>query len=447
MLKRKGRSIGFYFVFLIGVAILFSGISVNGYGSEKLTITLYQNGPAVVVKRDEVEFGAGTSELIRSVPAKALSGTIFVDSPGRSLKALKIEPPITNEKELLEGLIGKRLEVSENGFDQGRVAGELIDVLNGNPLLKTDSGEKRLIRHPDGYSFKDVTARKNKRLIMEFSQGSEGQVPVTFGYQVGGLTWGPKYVGFLDEGEKELRFRGIAHLSNDTGWNYPDARVYLLAGNPKRESEQPKLFAAKNAAEVQKSGREKVFEYYRYEVGFPVDLNTRTELRVPFVAEREVDYRRYYKYEPAVSSAIRTFLVLVNEKEKGLGVPLAAGTVRIYQDSRERTLLGEDQLPNLPEGEEAELELGKSFDLEGERKVLEHHKLDEDSWRDRVQLKLTNRKDEPVKVRVLERLPGSWDVTRSSHRYENYDSRRILFEVEVEEKSSLEIDYTVKYKY
>lgn len=449
MLNWRGRSWKVYLILLIGVVLLFLGVSVSSFGSGKLTLTLYQNGPAVVVKRDEVEFDEGASELTRWIPENAVSSTVFVDSPARDLRAATIESQIGNESELLESLIGEKVEVFLKDTDGDRVAGELVDVLNGNLLLEVPDGRTRLIRNPKGYAFSGTqTERRGKRLVVEFRSGAGSKAgPVTFGYQVQGLNWEPKYVGFLNEETKELRFRGIAHLSNDTGWNYSGAEVNLLAGSPKREVEQPKLFAMRNATGEGETEQEKVFEYYRYEVSFPVDLNTRTELRVPFVAERKVDYRRYYKYEPAVSPGIRTFLVLLNEKEKGLGLPLAAGPVRIYQDSEGKTLLGEDSLPNLPEGEQAELELGKSFDLEGERKVLEHHKLDEDSWRDRVQLKLTNRKDEPVKIRILERLPGSWNVTRSSYRYENYDSRRILFEVEVEEKSSLEIDYTVKYKY
>ena len=449
MLKRKGRSQEVYFALLIGVAILFLGFSVTGFGSEELTITLYQNGPAVVVKRDQVEFEGGRNELNRSIPAKTISGSVFVDSPGRKLKTVKIKPRISNEGELLKRLIGKNVEVLMNGSDQGRIAGELVDVLNGNLLLKTAGGGMRLIRSFDGYAFKDgQPGGMDKRLKMEFDSGTEDQkAPVTFGYQVEGLGWEPKYVGFLNEETNELRFRGIAHLNNETGWNYTGAEVYLLAGSPKRETEQPKLFAARNAAETQGTDREKVFEYYRYAVGFPLDLNDGSELRVPFLSERKVDYRKYYEYEPAVSSAVRTFLILVNKEEEGLGVPLAAGLARIYQDNTERTLLGEDALPNLPEGEDAELELGKSFDLKGDRKVLEHQKIGEETWRDRIELQLANRKDGSAKIRVLEKLPGSWEVTRSSHRYEKYDSRRILFELEVPEKSSVEIDYTVKYEY
>ena len=449
MSKWKCRSREVYLTLLIGVALLSLGVSVSSFGSEQLTLTLYQNGPAVVVQREEVGFGEGTSELTRWIPANAVSSTVFVDSPGRDLRAATIEPQIGSESELLESLIGEKVEVFLKDPDGDRVAGELVDVLNGNLLLEVSDGETRLIRNPTGYAFAGTQPEgRGKRLEVEFRSGAGSQAgPVTFGYQVQGLNWEPKYVGFLNEEAKELRFRGIAHLSNDTGWNYSGAEVDLLAGSPKREVEQPKLFAMRNATEGGETDQEKVFEYYRYAVSFPVDLEVGTELRVPFIPERKVDYRSYYEFEPAVAPGVRTFVVIENEDDKGLGVPLAAGTVRIYQDSRERTLLGEDKLPNLPEGEESELELGKSFDLEGERKVLEHHKLDEDSWRDRVQLKLTNRKDDPVKIRVLERLPGSWDVTRSSHRYENYDSRRILFEVEVKEKSSLEIDYTVKYKY
>ena len=372
MLKWKCRTWEVYLTLLIGVALLSLGFSVSSFGSEKLTLTLYQNGPAVVVQREEVDFEEGASELSRWIPANAVSSTVFVDSPGRDLRVATIEPQIGSESELLESLIGEKVEVFLKEPNGNRVAGKLVDVLNGNLLLEVPDGRTRLIRNPKGYAFTNIQPEeRGKRLVVEFRTGAGNQEgPVTFGYQVQGLNWEPKYVGFLNEETKELRFRGIAHLSNDTGWNYSGAEVDLLAGSPKREVEQPKLFAMRNAPEGDGAGQEKVFEYYRYEVNFPLDLDDRTELRVPFISERKVDYRSYYQYEPAVAPGVRTFLILENEDRKGLGVPLAAGTVRVYQDSRERTLLGEDALPNLPEGEEAELELGKAFDLGGERKVL-----------------------------------------------------------------------------
>lgn len=168
---------------------------------------------------------------------------------------------------------------------------------------------------------------------------------------------------------------------------------------------------------------------------------------VGFMKSRQVDYRRYYEFEPSVSSAVRSFLVLENEEERGLGLPLASGPIRIYEDNKDRTFLGADSLSKLPEGSSAELELGKTFDLEGERTRMEHEKLDENHWRDRVRVTLKNGKNSTEEVRVIEKLPGSWEIKKSSRKYERIDSNRVLFEVEVPEERSVEVTYTVEYRY
>lgn len=421
---------------------------IEGLALEKSILTLYQNGPAGLVRKEEVDLGPGTNVLTRTIPERARTSTIFLDSPDVTLKGITIEPEIKGEKGMLEARIGNPLEVKASGVEDTWIEGMLVAVVEGKPLLEISSNKYRLIRDPAEYRFEGSSPPADgKRLEIEVSTEEEGKRTLTYGFQVKGLSWTPGYFGFLKEEEQLLRFRGVAHIENGTDRKFENTELYLLAGSPAREDQGPRFLAARNVAQEEDVSEEKAFEYYRYSLPSTLDLGAGEETRVGFVKERDVDYRRYYEFEPSVSSAVRTFLVLENDATKGLGLPLASGPIRVYRDDEERTFLGAATLPKLPKGNSAELALGEAFDLEGERKRLKHEKLDDNFWRDRISITLTNGKDTPEKVRVIEKLNGSWEITDSSEEYERIDSNRILFEVGVPKDGTEKISYTVEYRY
>ncbi|MFB6214534.1 MAG: DUF4139 domain-containing protein, partial [Candidatus Bipolaricaulia bacterium] len=261
------------------------------------------------------------------------------------------------------------------------------------------------------------------------------------------LNWTPQYVGFLDEEKESLDLRGIANIDNRTGWNFRGVQVRLLAGEPKREESGPNYLAAARSLDQQETpGPEQVFEYYRYKIGFPMDLTSGVATQVKFFHRDSVSYRKYYLFEPYSSSAVRTMLELNNTEDDGLGVPIASGTIRIYEDSGDKTFIGEDSLPSLPVGRETELELGDAFDVKGERKRISHEKIGERIWKDQIKITIENRKEKPVQMLIKERLPGDWEIIRSSHDYEKVNSRIIQYEETVPAKGTIEVSYLVQYE-
>ncbi len=305
----------------------------------------------------------------------------------------------------------------------------------------------KLISNPGEYRFEGFSPDSmNASLELDLLAGEKTRTELTIGYQLSGLNWSPQYVGFLNEKENSLDLRGIAHIDNQTGWDFRGARLRLLAGEPKREETGTKYFAlarAPNAAE-QPSSPEQVFEYYRYEVGLLVDLSNRAETQVKFLHRESVNYRKYYLFESYSSSAVRTIIELANTEDEGLGFPVASGSVRIYEDTDEKTFVGANALPNLPVGEDTELELGDAFDLKGERTRVSHDKIGDRIWKDQIKLTVKNRKEKPVQVLVKEQLSGDWEILRTSHDYEKVNSRIIKHEETVPAEGSIEISYLVQ---
>src|SRR5690606_38528218 len=124
----------------------------------------------------------------------------------------------------------------------------------------------------------------------------------------------------------------------------------------------------------------------------------------------------YYGGGDTNGNNVRVVIELKNTEESGLGMPLPKGKVRVYKrDKSDGSLefLGEDLLDHTPKGEPVYLTLGKSFDVQATRTMTKQthgSRSETQVW----EVKLANRKEEPVEVRVREHLVSwysNWKIT------------------------------------
>ena len=71
------------------------------------------------------------------------------------------------------------------------------------------------------------------------------------------------------------------------------------------------------------------------------------------------------------------FYQFKNEQQSGLGMPMPAGIVRVYQsDSSGGTqFVGEDRIDHTPKDETLNLKIGNAFDVVAERKQIDFEKI------------------------------------------------------------------------
>ena len=424
-------------------------LGVSDRSQSKKILTLYQSGPSLVVERTELGLNEGINHLTMYLPGSVVSRTIFVTSPDATLESLRVAPAVDSESGILKSLVGEEISVTKTGDAGTTVKGTLIGVVGGQPLLKTADGETRLIKNPGEYRFDGFYPEKMDTSVkLELSSDVKSDTNLTVGYQLSGLNWSPQYVGFLNEKEGLLDLNGLAHIENETGWNFQKVHLRLLAGEPKREEAGTRYFALARASnkQMESAAPEQVFDYYRYKIEKPLDLPGDVATQVKFFHRDSVSYEKYYLFEPYSSSAVRTMIHLENTEEKGLGVPISSGTVRLYEDTEEKTFIGADAFPNLPVGEDVKLELGDAFDLKGDRARTDHERIGEDIWKDRIELTVNNRKEEPADLLIRERLPGDWEILKSSHEYKKVNSSVIEYEKTIPAEGSVEISYVVQYE-
>ena len=148
------------------------------------------------------------------------------------------------------------------------------------------------------------------------------------------------------------------------------------------------------------------------------------------------------------SSQATRSLVFENSDEEGLGTPLPAGTVRVYgQDSSGALqLLGEDGVGHTPTGQDVQFTLGRDFDVTVVREQLEFLRASDRITITSNRITVSNGKDLPETVRLVEGLQGDWEIVEESAPHS-----KVLGEaewtVEVPAGGEVQVEYRVRVRF
>ena len=143
------------------------------------------------------------------------------------------------------------------------------------------------------------------------------------------------------------------------------------------------------------------------------------------------------------------FYQFKNEEKAGLGMPMPAGTVRVYQaDSRGGVqFVGEDRIDHTPKDEALNLKIGNAFDVVCERKQTDFQKIAANVYDVEYEITLRNHKAAAVTVEVNEPIGGTWRMLESSHTWEKTSAWAAQFKVPVSQDGVSKLKYRVRVTY
>ena len=146
---------------------------------------------------------------------------------------------------------------------------------------------------------------------------------------------------------------------------------------------------------------------------------------------------------------MKVFYRFKNEQQAGLGMPLPAGTVRVYQADSQggAQFAGEDNISHTPKDETLRIYVGNAFDVVCERKMTDYKKIAYDLHEMEYQITLRNHKNGPVTVEVREPIGGDWEVVNSNYKWTKLDVSTIGFQIPVEKDGTATLDYRVRVKW
>jgi hypothetical protein len=185
-----------------------------------------------------------------------------------------------------------------------------------------------------------------------------------------------------------------------------------------------------------------------------VTLHDRETKQVEFMRATGVKAPVVYVYDGAQQHPTKVAVTreFKNSEANGLGLPLPKGRTRFYRkdDADGRIeFVGEDTIDHTAKNELVRVKTGDAFDIVGERRVADQNSS---GFRGRaeqsVEVKLRNRKAEPVEVKVVEHLNGpNWQVLEKSDDFTKKDATTVEFRVTLKPDEERAVTYRVRYEW
>lgn len=325
------------------------------------------------------------------------------------------------------------------------VDGKLRFSLPGQPIFPS-LGDDAILQPTLGWQ---VYAEKDAKLEAEL------------GYLTGGMSWQAAYNFVAPEKGDLVDIVGWVTVVNNTGKQFTDASIKLMAGDVNRvqpgdpfadRRERKNILMSAMAADAEVT--EKAFdEFHLYSLPRTVTLRDQETKQVEFLRAKGVTAPQLYIYDQhKYGDKVATVREFKNTKENGgLGLPLPKGRTRFYrQDDADGRLefVGENTIDHTAKNETVRIYTGNVFDIAVERQAVDSKLSSRNDQREEsYEITLRNRKAETVEVRVTEhfyRWPN-WKITEQSDPSEKTDANTAEFRVKLGPDEEKKITYRVRY--
>ncbi len=266
---------------------------------------------------------------------------------------------------------------------------------------------------------------------------------------------------------------GAAMVANRSGADFNGVALTLVAGQPNRAPAsgpmQAKGYARAEMMVADAAAPAPVAsgEYHAYRMPGSANLPQGSVQRLPLInpargvaCERRYETRSqmgdwrppYPLIDAGFNSGTSAHEVIAslqfeNRKTDGLGVPLPAGRVRVFDGG---DLLGEATLGHTPANARTTLDLGTVFDLTTER-TRDDFRLDRTgrTMEERVSIIVRNAKPEAATVHVVEQMTrwSDWEIVSSTVPAGKRDAQTAAFALTVPAGGTAKVTYTVRYRW
>ncbi|MFH0778521.1 MAG: DUF4139 domain-containing protein [Candidatus Eisenbacteria bacterium] len=446
---------------VVVLALVCSLLPAGSLGAGGVAVTVYNEDVALVKELRKMSFARGESQVeFTGVPARIDATSVhFVSKTAPSSVAIleqNYEYDLVSAAKLLEKYVDSNITVFTK--DEKVFEGTLLSFDSQNIVLGQE-GKKGTVTVVSREGVRDVVFPAlpsglitKPTLLWKLACEKPGDHEVEVSYLTGGVNWHAEYVAVADAKDENLQLAGWVSVENRSGATYKDAKLKLVAGaiHRVREPERPRFKGEalmESVALAPPMEERPFFEYHLYALARPTTLKDNEVKQVSLFRETKAKVKKMFTYDGAYyPKDVRVTLELMNTEAEGLGLPFPKGKVRVYKEDVDKSLefVGEDQIEHTPKGEKLRIYVGNAFDVVGERSVKDSRQITRTLREQTIEVKLRNRKAEPVKVSVIEHVWGTWTITSNSHPYVKKDASTIEFTIDVPQDKEVVVTYTVR---
>ncbi len=453
------------------------------------SLTIYNGNFAVVRDTLELDVNKGQNRVqYQEITQQLEPDSVVLRSRDKDWQIRILEQNylanVISEPLLLHYFEGKTIDFEitrddKNSVVPGTIVRSGYGTAGATPIIEME-GKTRfgLPGRPLFPALKDDTLLKPAlQWQVESSQG--GKAPLEIAYLTGGLNWKADYNIVARDDSDKVALSGWVTFSNNSGKNFEQATVKLMAGDVNKVQPQPQFVAkammAEMAAPAPAVTQQDFDEYHLYSLQRKLDLQDGETKQVEFLNADGVSAKKLYVYDGAAiderfrylspedirnspeygtrsSKKVWIMREFKNAKDNQLGIPLPKGRVRFYQkgDDSQLEFLGENSIDHTPSNETVRLYTGNAFDIVGERERVDYKINSQENWiRESFKITLKNRKKEKASVTAVEHLYrwNEWKIETSSQDFVKKDADTVEFVAELKPDEEKVVTYTVHYKW
>ncbi len=443
----------------------------------ELAVTVYNSDIALVRDVRNLQLARGSSDLrFMDIAATVNPATVHFRSlsePSRvSVLEQNYEYDLLEPEKLLHKYVGRDVTLVRLLQDGGATRQETVKArllsYNGAPVWQIGN-EIVTGMHADHIRFPELPESLFTRptLIWTIDNSGAARHRVEASYLAGKLSWSADYVLTVARDDKAADVDGWVTLTNGSGTSFRNASVQFVAGDlnrvrqalARRDLDAVKSEMNRAAAPM---AQEAFSDYHLYTLGRKTTINNSETKQVSMLGATGFPIRKryvvegqafYYHNAPhpgaPIKDVVQVYYQFKNEERAGLGMPMPAGVLRVYQaDSKGGTqLVGEDRIDHTPKDETLNIKIGNAFDVVCERKQIDFEKIAASTYEVEYEVALRNHKSVPAIVEVNEPIGGTWRMLRSSFEWTKTAAWAAQFTVPVPADGTSVLKYRVRVTY
>ncbi|WP_417452696.1 DUF4139 domain-containing protein [Kiloniella sp.] len=444
-------------------------IPIGANANQSTALVFYSNnlGQVSQTRRSKLSTGGSTLAL-EDVSPHLLLDSLFIAGEGLRVREQRLDQQVLSPQRLLEASLGKTVTLIRTNPETGEERALKADVLavREGVVLRVEDKIETGISGRLVYDSIPEGLRAGPTLLAVVESAKAGDKDLKLTYLTGGLDWRVTYVADLDPSGEKLSLKAMATLTNQTGVEFVDADVRLVAGNVKRVQPAPAprmaMMGAESdvmfsKAESSMPQRQSVADRDVYRLPGKIDIGGVETKQVTLLENDAVDIEKRYRFQqliqpyPGADETGRQQADIVlkaeNTEDKGLGQPLPGGTIRVYQqvkDANSSIFMGEEHMRAVPKGEEFELVIGSANQVTGNGKQLSYENLSRNSYQLTQEITLRNSGDKAVSVDVVGNMPRNWKILNESVKHEKKSANKVIWTLDIPAEGKVSFDYKLR---
>ncbi len=442
-----------------------------------LNVTVYNSNIALVRDVRNLTLPTGTFRLkFMDIAATVNPATVhfrsLTDAEKLSVIEQNYEYDLLEPAKLLHKYVGKEVTLVRSYQEGGTTKHEEIKATllsdNNGPVWKIGNDIVTGM-FAESYRFPEVPANLYDRptLLMSLENSGPRKQQIEASYLANNLSWNADYVLTVARDDKNADLDGWVTVTNNSGTAFHNAHLQLVAGELNRvQPPAPMPMAAREMVATKTAApqfqQEAFSEYHLYTLGRKTSVEDKETKQISLLQGSGIPVEKvfvvngqsyYYRNQQAPGAPLKdpvlVYYKFKNEEKNGLGIPLPAGNVRVYQKDSKGGILfaGEDRINHTPKDEEVSIHIGNAFDIVAEHKQTDYKHVDTHTWEFEYEVTLRNHKDIPIVVQVNEPIGGDWEMLSSNYKYTKTAAFAAQFNVPVAKDGTSVLKYRVRAKW